>query len=618
MSKVFRLSGLYLMLVISLTCFGCATSKESDDTSQPGNLSGNEQPSPEPSAAENPLLIKTGSGLVQGKDALYGTRAWLGIPFAKPPVKELRWRAPQDPESWEGIRDATKYCSYCTQYGNYLSETGPDTLSDIIGDGKVTGSEDCLYLNVWRPATDKKNLPVYVFIHGGGNIIGRADVSIYDGARAAREGDFIFVTLNYRLGYLGWFRHKALLTGDILDDSGNFGNLDTIQGLKWIQKNIAAFGGDADNVTVTGQSAGGINTLTLMTVNQELTKGLFHKAIIHSGFSNSCSVTSAEKKADMMLERLVIQDGLASRLTVKSFLKKKTNVWIAEYLRLKTIEEIYPPDNCGPFTLPMDSITVVDAMMGVYEDGYVVPKAQIDSIKEGNYKKVPVIIGCTKEELRLLISQVVFNPKRLWAATQSFDPDNPDFDISKLLDPIAYPILALYGPITAMGQIYMEGFGVDQTVEALKSWQDDVWVYKFMWDEEPEPFDFFIGAGHALDLPFAFGNFIKDKSSLAFFAWNDKNLPGVEALSADMRKYYANFVHSGNPNVNGLTNWTTWSVEKNEPKRLLFNVKQDSSLGTEVSDIQMSAEMIEPEQIPDPKKTWDSIMKMLLNAAAVN
>jgi para-nitrobenzyl esterase len=265
----------------------------------------------------------------------------------------------------------------------------------------------------------------------------------------------------------------------------------------------------------------------------------------------------------------------------------------------------------------MDSITVADAMMGVYEDGYVVPKAQIDCIKEGNYHKVPVIIGCMKEELRLLISQLVFNPKRLWAATQAYDTNNPNFDINKLIDPVSYPILALYGPATTIGQVFMEGFGVDQTVTALKQWQDNVWVYKFMWDEEPEPFDFFIGAGHAMDLPFVFGNFIEDKSSLAFFAWNKKNITGAKALSANLRKYYANFAYTGNPNGGELSEWTTWSTKKGDPKRLLFNLKKVDALGNETPDIKMSAEMIESEQIPDPKKTWDSIMKMLLGAAGV-
>lgn len=608
----FRLLLVYLIIFLSCVISGCSKSS-SDDTAAAGGTA--EDTSNNPEIKGSPLDVTVSQGVLRGKADRYNTLAWLGIPFAKPPLGNLRWRAPQEPEPWDGIRDATKFCSFCTQYGNFLSETGADTLSDIIGDGKVTGSENCLFLNIWRPNTTEVKLPVYVFIYGGGNIIGRSDVSIYNGARVSSDGNFVFVTVNYRIGYLGWFRHPALLTGDKLDDSGNYGTLDIIQSLKWIKQNIAAFGGDPDNVTISGQSAGGINTLTMMA--SPLAKGLFNKAIIHSGFSNSCTTDSAGKKAQMMLERLIVQDGLATKSGVSDFLKDKSNEWVSNYLRSKTIEEIYPPDNCGPFTLPMDSITVADAMMGVYEDGYVVPKAQIDCIKEGNYNKVSVIIGCTKEELRLLISQLVFNPKRLWAATQAYDPDNPNFDLNKLLDPVSYPILALYGPATAIGQLYMEGFGVDQTVAALKKWQNDVWVYKFMWDEEPEPFDFFIGAGHAMDLPFVFGNFITDKSSLAFFAWNKKNLPGAEALSAVMRKYYANFVHSGDPNGGELTSWTAWSAKKGEPKRLLFNLKNEGGTGNETPDIKMSAEMIEPEQIPDPRKTWNSIIKMLLGAAGV-
>jgi para-nitrobenzyl esterase len=621
MAKRFRLFLVYSIIFLLCAIYGCANSSSDDGAVASGTT---EDTLDNPELDSSPLDVTISQGTLRGKTADYNTLAWLGIPFAKPPVGNLRWRAPQEPESWDGIRDATRFCSFCTQYGNFLSETGANSLSDIIGDGKVTGSEDCLFLNIWRPNTKQAKLPVYVFIYGGGNIIGRSDVSIYDGARVSSDGNFVFVTVNYRIGYLGWFRHKALVTGlpgDEENDSGNYGTLDIIQSLKWIKQNIAAFGGDPDNVTISGQSAGGINTLTMMVSQRAVDdkgKPLFQKAIVHSGFSNSCTTDSAEKKAQMMLERLIVQDGLAKKTGVVDFLKDKSNEWIGNYLRSKTIEEIYPADNCGPFTLPMDSITVMDAMMGVYEDGYVVPKSpQIDCIKEGNYHKVPVIIGCTKEELRLLISQMVFNPKRLWAATQAYDPDNPDFDLNTLIDPISYPILALYGPATAIGQLYMEGFGVDQTVTALKKWQDNVWVYKFMWDEEPEPFDFLIGAGHAMDLPFVFGNFITDKSSLAFFAWNKKNLPGAEALSAYMRKYYANFVHSGDPNGGELANWTTWSTEKDTPKRMLFNLKDADGLGNETPDIRMSAEMIEPEQIPNPPKIWESIMKMLLAAAGV-
>jgi para-nitrobenzyl esterase len=612
MAKRIRAFLVYLIIFLSCAISGCSNSS-SDDAAVATNGT-TEDTTNNPEIGSSPLDVTVSQGVLRGKTDQHDTLAWLGIPFAKPPVGDLRWRAPQEPEAWDGIRDATKFCSFCTQYGNFLSETGADTLSDITGDGRVTGSENCLFLNIWRPNTTEVKLPVYVFIYGGGNIIGRSDVSIYDGARVSSDGNFVFVTVNYRIGYLGWFRHPALLTGDKLDDSGNYGTLDIIQSLKWIKQNIAAFGGDPDNVTISGQSAGGINTLTMMV--SSLAEGLFNKAIVHSGFSNSCTTESAEKKAQLMLERLIIQDGLTNKSGVSEFLKDKSNEWISDYLRSKTISEIYPADNCGPFTLPIDSITVADAMMGVYEDGYVVPKAQIDCIKEGKYNRVPVIIGCTKEELRLLISQLVFNPKRLWAATQAYDPDNPNFDLNKLIDPVSYPILALYGPATAIGQLYMEGFGVDQTVSALKKWQDNVWVYKFMWDEEPEPFDFFIGAGHAMDLPFVFGNFITDKSSLAFFAWNKNNLPGAEALSAYMRKYYANFVHSGDPNGGGLTNWTTWSETKGEPKRLLFNVKADAQ-GNETPDIKMSAGMIEPEQIPDPQKTWNSIIKMLLGAVGL-
>ena len=243
------------------------------------------------------LVRTTEYGKVEG---LYNeetdTYAWLGVPYAKPPVGDLRWRAPQDPEPWDGIRDATEQCSECTQL-----YTPPNWIRQDF----AVGSEDCLYLDIYSPKTRKKDLPVYVWIHGGSNNFGSAKQ--YNGSMLASRSNVVVVVVQYRLGPLGWFTHPALRKGDPLDDSGNFGTLDTIKALKWIRNNIRAFGGDPRNVLITGESAGAHNVMKL--VISPLAKGLFHKAMSQSGGMATISVEDGENLANSTIEKYLIEDG---------------------------------------------------------------------------------------------------------------------------------------------------------------------------------------------------------------------------------------------------------------------------------------------------------------------
>ncbi|MCB1694514.1 MAG: carboxylesterase family protein, partial [Pseudomonadales bacterium] len=204
----------------------------------------------------------TTTGDVVGFVDRFGARAWLGLPYAQPPVGDLRWRAPQPPRREAGLREALLAGNACPQKPSLLTT---DT------EAAVTGSEDCLTLNIWSPP-NAVNLPVMFWIHGGGNTIGHG--AGYNGAYLATERKVVVVTINYRLGLFGWFRHPALARGDALDDSGNYGTLDMIAALNWVRDNIGQFGGDAGNVTVFGESAGAKDTLSMMA--SPLAKGLFH------------------------------------------------------------------------------------------------------------------------------------------------------------------------------------------------------------------------------------------------------------------------------------------------------------------------------------------------------
>jgi len=201
-----------------------------------------------------PTTIKTKYGEVKGFLDDNNTLAWKSIPYAKPPVDELRWKVPIDPEIWDGILDTTEDCDECAQMGQE-----PITFAPT----EVIGSEDCLYLNIWHPQSIRNDLPVYFWIHGGANNNGTT--KDYDGSVIASRSNMVVVTIQYRLGAFGWLTHPALRPGESsLDDSGNFGTLDTIKALEWVRDNIKSFGGDPNNIIVAGESAGAHNVMNLI------------------------------------------------------------------------------------------------------------------------------------------------------------------------------------------------------------------------------------------------------------------------------------------------------------------------------------------------------------------
>ena len=239
-----------------------------------------------PAQAANTARIKIDSGVLVGTEE-GGVARFKGVPFAKPPIGALRWTAPVKPDAWAGERDATKFSLPCPQ---------PVTADGKPNGGGVTGAydEDCLYLNVWAPAK-AKNAPVMVWLYGGASFLGAGHLGSYDGSAFARDG-VIVVTINYRLGSLGMFAHPALTKAAApTDPLGNYALPDAIEALKWVQRNIAAFGGDTRNVTLFGQSAGGAMTVSMLTIPSA--KGLFHKAIIESGAILRNGPTLAEAEA---------------------------------------------------------------------------------------------------------------------------------------------------------------------------------------------------------------------------------------------------------------------------------------------------------------------------------
>lgn len=303
--------------------------------------------------------VQTDSGAVEGKRLDGGITAYLGLPYAAPPVRDLRWRDPQPVPAWTGTYHADRLAPQCTQPQR-------NVLANQYGGAEVT-SEDCLYLNVWtRPAL--KKAPVIVYIHGGAFFIGSAGMPLYAGDSVARQGA-VFVNLNYRLGALGFMAHPELSAESPHKTSGNYGFLDQIAALKWVRRNIAKFGGDPDNVTIAGQSAGSMSVLALQA--SPLAKGLFHRAVGMSGGliggpSDIPSLAVAEAEG----------------------IKLQNHLKAASLAQLRT--------------LPADSIVVprtpTGPKVGPAQDGYVLPKKIETIFAEGAQNDVPLLLGFTHDE----------------------------------------------------------------------------------------------------------------------------------------------------------------------------------------------------------------------------
>jgi len=316
------------------------------------------------SEAKQSVKIAIDSGILVGESE-NGVTVFKGIPYAKPPVGDLRWMPPRKPDKWDGERDATQFALPCIQPVNSDGKTP--------NGGGVWGetSEDSLYLNVFAPS-DAENAPVMVWLHGGAFFLGAGHLGSYDGTSFAKNG-VIIVTINYRLGTLGYFAHPAITKAAGADgDLGSYGTMDAIEALRWVQRNIGQFGGDRDNVTVFGQSAGGVMVINLLA-NPQRTKGLFSKAGIHSGafLSPGGSLSDAEGKGAEVASKL----GLAGADA--------------------TLEELRA---IPPHAFTEDRSTAMGVGMGGITDGRFMTKSAAEACETGDMVKVPLIIGSNNGE----------------------------------------------------------------------------------------------------------------------------------------------------------------------------------------------------------------------------
>jgi len=530
-----------------------------------------------PHVADAATVRTTQQGNVVGFTTRRGAHAWFGIPYAKPPVRELRWRAPQPPAPWTGQREALAIGSVCMQFPSAISGVAP-------GKGPADapiGNEDCLYLNVFAPvdasaATPER--PVMFWIHGGGNSIGQGGT--YDGSELAKRHDVVVVTFNYRLGPFGWFAHPALKTAERSadDNSGNYGTLDAIAALEWVRDNIAAFGGDASNVTIFGESAGGTDVLALLV--SQRAKGLFHRAIVESGGLYLTPIASAANYSDAaepghkmsareIVNRMLERDGRAKdRAEAKTAQDAMSDADVRTYLLNEPAEGIMRLFSGGAFGM-------IDAPE-VFGDGDVLPSdAQATQLfsDPSRYNAVPVILGTNRDEIALFLSR---NPR--WTKTYLWV-------FSRLKDEAAYRRYVSY-----QSQAW-KARGVDELADRMHAAQgDSVFAYRFDWDEEPTVLGFdlskALGAAHGLEIAFVFDNF---EGGFAPYLYRPS--PERDALSQSMMSYWAQFARTGNPGRGTDGNevaWTPWQAEG--ARVMLLDTK--SGGGTRMSDVHVTYDTV--------------------------
>ena len=444
--------------------------------------------------------VKIDSGVLEGR-AQGGVLSFKGVPYAAAPVGALRWAPPADPPTWTGERVADKYGAVCPQPMN--ADGSPN-----LGGASGATSEDCLFLNVWAPKGARR-APVMVWLHGGGNTLGAGSLGAYDGSAFVRDG-IILVSLNYRLGALGFFAHPALTkAAKPAEPLVAYGIMDQISGLEWVHRNIAAFGGDPGNVTVFGESAGGIDTLVLMA--SPLAKGLFAKAIVESGAGWAVPKTMA--KAEAQGKALAIKVGAPADATI-------------EQLRALPVAAFEKGDEREDYSPAVDGRLLTESVSQAFAAGHAA--------------KVPLMIGTNSYEASLMTSLklspaavLAFTPASLKAAYA----DEPT-DAAKA------------------AAIFTDNFmGAPGRWVAARAADGPSYLYHFAY--VPDGLRGKVpGAGHDTEIPFVFDSW----STLGALGAGVKLTDQDRAVTALVHSCWVSFAKSGVPACVGAPAWPAYTA----------------------------------------------------------
>jgi para-nitrobenzyl esterase len=509
-----------------------------------------------------PVQIDIGSvrGLVIGEDD--GLHVFKGVPFAAPPIGDLRWRPPVRTKKHAGILD-------CFTFGGAAIQEPLGSLGVMPGfELGAEQSEDCLYLNIWTPADAKgKSLPVMVWIHGGAYVIGSGSQSMYDGEALAEQG-VILVTINYRLGAFGFLAHPELSRESEFGSSGNYGLLDQIEALKWVQRNISGFGGDPERVTIFGESAGGGSVFTLLV--SPLADGLFHRAIAESG------PILVHKHLDESYAGMNSMETVGQEFFAKHGADDSPKGLAA--MRAMPAKEL---QKAVPSMLESGTRPMLGDMMELAPivDGWVIPDNPIDILNSGKQSDVPVIIGANQDEgtlFTMLAGGMVSTEDAFRKYVQT------NFGV------YADRILAQYvsddnlHPKDRQNYLMRDWMFLAAARTFARGWenvQSEAFYYHFT-RTPATPMAKMLGAHHAAEVSYVFNNLVGVKS------------PPVRdsELAKQMSRYWVQFAATGNPNGGGLPLWPEY--KKASDKHLEFGNTTQVGQGLESDNIDLLDDII--------------------------
>jgi para-nitrobenzyl esterase len=484
--------------------------------------------------------LKISSGQITGEER-DGVRVYRGIPFAAPPIGDLRWKPPQPVKPWDGVRDCMKFGAICPQ------------PKSMLGTKQEQASEDCLFLNVWTAATNAAaKLPVMVWIHGGGCTTGAGSQSSYDGMTFAKAG-VVLVTINYRLGPFGYLAHPLLSKESPHGVSGNYGHLDQIAALQWVQKNIAAFGGDPQCVTIFGESAGAMSVCRLMISPQS--QGLFQRAIAESG--------GAHGRNRHLRESRILQPSMESegeRLAQALGCDKAQNPLAA--LRAKSAAEVLAAAN------PAQGLYGKGTKFGPIVDGWTIPADPGDLFEQGKQHDVPFMMGANADEGTLFLRQIpVQNANAYRLMVRALAGRHAD-EVLRLLPCEGDDVKAAFARFSTVTAFVAPARMLARAMEQKKS---PAFLYHFTRVSSNAKL-LGLGATHGAEIAYVFGTFRAP-------ATKDRELGNT------MRACWIQFAKNGNPNGDGLPRWPAYKAAADEHLEFGDEIRTGHGLYKEACDL---------------------------------
>ncbi len=462
-------------------------------------------------------VIETSAGKLRGV-AVDDLNVFKGIPYALPPLGASRWKPPVSMPAWKGVRDATQFGAACVQ--------PKPRAGSIYADEPPEMSEDCLFLNIWAPKNARK-APVFVWIYGGALTAGASNLSMYEGSKVASRG-VVFVSINYRLGILGYLAHPELSAESPEKISGNYGLKDQIEALRWIQRNIAAFGGDPANVTIAGESAGALSVMHLMT--SPPARGLFAKAIAQSAYMISLPELKEPKYGGQSAESIGAQLATAINAPTLAALRSSDGATL-----------VSAAARTGYF--PMNNV-----------DGRTLPRQIVDAFERREQAKVPILAGFNEGEIRSL--RILIPPVPAEAATYESEiraryADRAD-EFLKL-----YPSTNLEESILAITRDALYGWTAEKLVRSQTSLGERGFLYLFD-HGYPAANSAGLHAFHAAEIPYVFGNI--DRTAPDWPKIPDT--PAERAFSDAMLEYWTSFARSGEPSASQQPDWPAYGSKR--------------------------------------------------------